>query len=515
MTEVELKFLLRPDDGEGTATLRRRLGALADGGARSAKLRTIYLDTPGGALAAAGIALRLRSARGRWTQTVKAGRAMQGGLSRAEEYDAPAPGGRLDLDAFANGLGERVRRVANGDALAPVFETAITRSTWAVPFGAARIEVAHDRGEVIAGERAEAIEELELELIDGPPEALYGLARKLFAHGPVRFSETNKAERGRRLAAGHPAVRAVAPRKAEAPALDPDGTAEAAAGAILTECWHQIAANAVAVAATEDIEGAHQLRVGLRRLRSAMKLLRPVMDGPAHRALAEEAKWLGREVGRLRDLEVAIAEMVVPAAGAAPQEPGFAPLAEALAARAAAERERLRATLAGERATGFLFDLAAYVSLRGWLDPADHAQTGRLATPFARLAADACAEADRRAAKRGRRIEVLDAEARHDLRKRLKELRYVVEYAEPALPAKKTAKLAGRLKKLQKVFGEMNDAAAAEALFLASDAPAADDPVAMRAAGRLIGTRLTAAERAWEEAVARWHAFAKTPRPWG
>ncbi|MEM9783080.1 MAG: CHAD domain-containing protein, partial [Pseudomonadota bacterium] len=159
-------------------------------------------------------------------------------------------------------------------------------------------------------------------------------------------------------------------------------------------------------------------------------------------------------------------------------------------------------------------DLAEYVALRGWLDPTDHTQTRRLALPFVELAEGAGRRADRRVRKRARDVETLDHDARHDLRKALKTLRYVVEFCAAAWPAKRSERFVKALKRLQTLFGDLNDAAMAEALFLADDAPAAHDPAAARAAGRLIGGSLAMADHAWEGVLARWRDFEKARRPW-
>ncbi|MEO1531988.1 MAG: CHAD domain-containing protein [Pseudomonadota bacterium] len=517
MKEIELKLLV---DAKGLTALRRRIAAAADGAPPKVRqLATVYLDTAEGGLAAAGIALRLRREGRSWTQTVKAGRSMRAGLSETREIDTPSRGGRVDLAAIPDpAVRDAVEAAAAGLPLAPVFETPMRRSTWEVAIEGARIEVALDRGEIRADGRAEALDELELELLEGPPGALFALARNLFPEGPLRFSTLNKAGRGRRLAAGDAAVPTARPRTAEAPAISPDSTVEAAGREILAECFAQIAANVEAVQAGDDPEGPHQLRVGLRRLRSALKLMRPAFDGQRFRAIEAEAKWLGGEAGRLRDLDVALADLVEPAAAKAPDEPGFVPLAAGLTARAAEERVRLRATLAGPRVTAFLFDLAEFVALRGWLDPADHDQTARLARPFAALAAEAMKAADAKAAKRAKAgkagIEALDIEARHELRKTLKALRYMLEFTAPSWPEKAVKRLLKPLKGLQTLFGSLNDAAMAEALFLSVESPAAGDPVAARAAGRLIGAANADAARDWEAARARWAAFAEVRRPW-
>lgn len=517
MKEIELKLLVARGE---LGALRRRIGTVAEGRPKRRQLRTIYLDTADEALAAGGVALRLRQAGRSWTQTVKRGRSLRAGLSETEEIDVPAPGGRVDLAALPAPLAAEIARLTGGLPLAPRYETVVARTTWEAEIGGGRVEIALDDGEVVAGERREPILELEIERLEGAPQAIFAIARTIFPAGPLRFSRANKAARGRRVAAGEPAVRPPAPVHAGDPGVAPDATAEAAAVAILAECAGQVAANIVAVTAHDDAEGPHQLRVGLRRLRAAARLLAPALgDGgprPTGRlaAIEAEARWLAGEVSRLRDLQVAREDLVAPAAAATPGETGFEALDRALADAVVAERAALVATLAGARVTGFVLDLAEYIALRGWLDPADHAQTARLATPFASLAGTAARRAEAKAARKARGIAGLEHEARHELRKALKMLRYIVEFGAPAWPAKRTTAFVKALKGLQTLFGALNDAAMAEALFLTEGGPGADDPTAQRAAGRLIGASNAAADHVWAEAVARWDAFAATKRPW-
>ena len=99
-------------------------------------------------------------------------------------------------------------------------------------------------------------------------------------------------------------VQSLAPRNAEVIALETDQRAEQATCDILRECLEQIAANKAVVQDLADPEGPHQLRVGLRRLRSAIAALSTVVDSPEMMRLGQEARWLGREVGKLRDIEV-------------------------------------------------------------------------------------------------------------------------------------------------------------------------------------------------------------------
>src|SRR3546814_16241328 len=85
------------------------------------------------------------------------------------------------------------------DAITPVFEVRIERRTWIISEGGATIELVLDSGEVVAGERTSPICEIELELKQGDPGALFAFARRIDAVEPARPGVQSKAERGSRL----------------------------------------------------------------------------------------------------------------------------------------------------------------------------------------------------------------------------------------------------------------------------------------------------------------------------
>jgi inorganic triphosphatase YgiF len=68
--------------------------------------------------------------------------------------------------------------------------------------GAARIELAHDRGHIAAAGRRLAVEELEFELQAGPPAALALVAARWVQRFGLWWDVRTKSERGHRLAAG-------------------------------------------------------------------------------------------------------------------------------------------------------------------------------------------------------------------------------------------------------------------------------------------------------------------------
>jgi len=515
MEELELKFVLN-EQTERQLRENPALFRLGGGKASTESFHSIYYDTKDRALKAAGIALRLRRKGRAWLQTVKAGRAIRSGLSSAIEAESRAPDGRLDLDRVPDPeIREEVKRRLAGAEPQPVCETRMrrTRSELALEDGS-RIELAIDVGEVRAGDRAAALREAELELISGPPAALFRAARLLFPEGGLEFSTLSKAQRGFLLAEQGRIADAPAPRHARTVPLRRGMRTGDATVAVLRECLDQIAANVLAVGHGEDPEGPHQLRIGLRRLRTVFALFLPAIDGAELVRLRAEAQWLGQAVGRVRDRDVVLGEMVAPAAAAEPGDAGLARLGGALEAAAAAEREALRETLRGPRVQGFLLDLAAFAETGGWLRPEDPAQAAALARPVAQHAAAALDACWRRVRRQARGIAGLSVEDRHELRKRLKRLRYAVEFLGPLHAKKRVKPFLARLKELQTLFGDLNDVAVAEALFAGPDAPGAGDAEAQRAIGRIIGARQARAEQAWTQARSEWRALRETPRFW-
>jgi inorganic triphosphatase YgiF len=511
--EVELKILL---DAAGAKRLRNRAAALAQSGEsiRNQSLNAVYYDTVDRALSAQRIALRVRKEGRRWVQTVKAGAGVIGGLSRVEEWEAPAPGGRLDLDLIPDPAARAaIDAACDGAPLGPVFETAFRRGSVRLPgpHGGV-VELAIDIGEIRAAGRAAPMAEAELELIEGDARDLFAVARTLFPEGPMRFSRRNKAARGFALADGAPAV-APTPAiiKAAPVTLAPAQTTEEAARDVLRACLDQIAGNAAAAALSDAPEAAHQLRVGLRRLRTAAALFREALGGPALAALEAEAKALADVAGAARDLDVLSEDLLAPLEA---DDAGVAALRAALDTRREERRAAMRARLSSPETPAFLFDLGAFVEGRGWLRPADFGQTAALAAPVAETARAALDTRWKKVAKLGAKVESLDIEARHDLRKRLKKLRYAVEFFDALYPSKVTKPFLKRLKALQDDFGALQDLATARLILLAPEAPGADDPAAQRAAGYALGRWEGAADAAFAAAKGHWAALAEAGPFW-
>ncbi|SDM06430.1 CYTH domain-containing protein [Franzmannia pantelleriensis] len=195
--EIELKLAL---DHDGFAALPA-LPLLATGAEPRRSLVNTYFDTPEGDLERAKVALRIRQVGERCLQTLKTSGAGSGGLSQRGEWEWPIDGPDLDLVGLAALPPMRDLDAATLDALAPRFRTDFQRRTWQLKWHDSHIELALDRGEIVAGSRQAEICELELELKAGEVAALWQLAETLAEQVALRPAQTSKAARGAALGA--------------------------------------------------------------------------------------------------------------------------------------------------------------------------------------------------------------------------------------------------------------------------------------------------------------------------
>ena len=269
----------------------------------------------------------------------------------------------------------------------------------------------------------------------------------------------------------------------------------------------------VLVAESEMVEGPHQLRVGLRRLRTAFKVFSPSFGGDAAAPLNDEARRLGQVVSGLRDLDVLIGD-VVKLAELGLDDTARDALLAALREMRAARRAEVRVALAAPEAVGFLFDLGRFIEARGWLAPSDYDQTTRLAAPIAEVAPTILAARRRKAMKLGRDVESLDSEALHTLRKELKTLRYAAEMFDGLFPVRKVGGYLRALKDIQDSFGSMTDAAMAEIWLTGPKAPGHASPSAQRAAGWVLGVLAAKVRNDRPNLFERWQRLAKADPFW-
>ncbi|MEM7238789.1 MAG: CHAD domain-containing protein [Pseudomonadota bacterium] len=503
--EIELKLEL--DAGSERRVRRHKWSGAFQGGRQMTRdLRTIYFDTADHQLAAAGLALRLRKAGRFWTQTVKIRNAFDLGLSSTTEHSCPAPGRRLALAGISDPtIRSEIENAIDGSVLTPLFETRITRTSRLVRLPGSVIEISVDIGEIATDEGQEPLREIELELVDGDPSQIFIVLKHLFPDGSLALSTSSKADRGYALITGLPDPEGLIPRRARRlNLLATDSIAEAIRASLRETCG-QTVTNRHAAIGTMPPDVLKQLRIGLRRFRSALALFKKYASGMRAAHLNEEARWLASEIAKVRDLDVILNDILVPERQVSP-DPGFEIIERDLHQRLVAARNRLGPLLKSARVQAFLIDMMAF-SLTADFGAGSRKKVighaGRLlGKRWSKVRS--CAE----------NLETLSIEQRHDLRKQLKKMRYSIEFLRALYPDQDLKPFLKRLKRLQAIFGDLNDAAMVEEMFMAPDAPLADDFAAQRAVGRLIGSRMARAEVAWVDARTLWTDIDETAVFW-
>lgn len=504
MSEIELKFLV---DKEAAKRLRSilRKNRSKKSRIRTRRLRSIYFDTDDQALHNAGFSVRLRRDGDDWLQTVKTRTAVRAGLSNVEEFEGPAPGKRFCMDAIPDEQArQRVRDIASCASLKPVCETVMNRTSGIISDGnGTRAELSVDIGRVVAGDRRAKFCEAEIELIEGEVAALYLMASDLLRGEDFSFSRLSKSDRGYLLAAEGRIDGDHLPRKAATVALEPGQSVWSARRDIFRECLDQIVMNIDAIHATDDPEGPHQLRVGLRRLRSALFIFHSVTAKSDGRRLEREVRWLGRKVGALRDRDVAVIDIVEPHERSHPDGKGITALKKSLEKDAAATRGKVRRLLGRRRVHRLLFEIAR-VSETPLAAGRKKAGKGlETCVDLPELMVEALNRSWEPTVKLGDEIDHLSVEARHELRKDLKKLRYVTEFSAPLFAGDRYQAFLKQLKQLQDVFGHLNDVAMITGIFADEQGPAGRGKGKKAIAG-ILQERQAMARQDWKKAQALW-----------
>ncbi len=503
--ELELKLERTPQELQRVGT-HPALGALTVGAPVTRTLRSIYFDTPDHRLRAQGMSLRLRAIGDRWVQTIKSSSGVKNGISDADEPETPLVGPEPDVAAINDGKVRRtIQKALKASTLEPQFETVVTRTTRKLHSDKGDLELALDQGVIRAGAMESNLCEAELELKSGSPDCLLETATALFSSEPIRLAEASKAERGYNLVLRRQDA-SVAPQKARHVVLRGNETCAHALAQFVESATEQIAVNRRAVLETDDPEAAHQLRIGLRRLRSALRAFRPLADTPATRELEEHAREVGSSVGELRNADVFIENVYSPVAGVMKGEPGFGELREALVSHRAARRDEARAALLGDQWS----KMQLYLVL--W--PQTIEGNDKLQVPVRAFADKALSKAWKKIAKQASGIADLSVEQRHDLRKALKGFRYTAEFFGSLYDKQQVEKFVKDVKVLQDVFGYVNDVATAKAFNDICHERCGENRQAQRAAGYVLGWHDVSARHVWDRAPMEWRRLKKCAHFW-
>jgi inorganic triphosphatase YgiF len=496
--ELEIKFQL--GDGAREA-LESELFPRAT--AQVSQLHATYFDTPGHHMRDGGFSLRVRRNGDRYVQTLK--HSQGGGLFQRQEWETEVGGPDLDLAALKDTPAEAAVKDA---PLAPAFTVEVERRVHVWTHGRTRIEVSLDTGRIAAGDRHEAVAELELELIAGSAKALFALARQLQGKAELTLLFESKAERGYRLA-GHDGVAAL---KAQQTAVGPRTTAGHAFQLIAREALIQVAGNARLLQRSHSPEVLHQARVGLRRLRAALSAFRHMLDPEGLNYARTETKWLAGQLSEARDLDVFLQKTA--SSDEIEDDARRAAFLRALRMAQADAYDKALAAVGSERFRSLLLQLAEWIEAGAWKRLAADEPRRLRDGPVSALAGEILERLDHRLRKRSRKFMRIDAAARHDLRKQAKKLRYAAAFFGEAFPKhpKRRQRFVAALRTLQDRLGELNDMAMARTVAMRAVGRRSGD-VAF-AAGLEVGRLTTDEDAVLDAANDAFKAFRKAPRFW-
>ena len=512
--EIKIKF--RIDAGKAIG-LRRSRWWQRLGPARRQSLHSTYFDTSDWQLHDSNISLRTRNDGKTIIQTIKMARSTCDAVSR-DEWETlipdPTPDPSLVIDPA---LPEAFRTLTSID-LRPVFEVDVQRETRCLESGPARIDISSDEGVVRVGRKREGIHEVELELLAGGVDELFAQARRMSDLVDGRLHARTRSDVGCALTrTDRPWSRA--PRLKLAPGM----TAAESFQLIAHNSLEHLTANDDCARLNLHVEGVHQCRIALRRLRSALKIYGPLVRRKPIEPIEEDVRWLGKILGMARDLDVLQIDLLEPAIAALGEAAQLAPLLANLEARKAQAYRQVREALDSARYRHFVISLCAL----GYHDDLGKSGDGPTSfnQPLPDFASRALSRTHEKLLKRGQGFETLSKTQRHEVRIALKKLRYAVDFFAAVFDEERKSKFFKKLARLQEDLGGMNDVVVAEGMLARLTgvsegdgappiAPAMSQGKLVFAAGSILGWHRRRAVEIDIRVIKDWHSFVQAKPFW-
>lgn len=497
MNEFELKFEI------SAQSLPKIVAAVHAKKAQLQLLQAFYFDTIDGALAKNGLTLRMRKEGNDWVQTAKG--STSNALDRLEH--------NVEIGSLATNVAEiKVSglKTAGNDvfsympsinvlrhkdekvgklmikalkikpnepipALILLYKTDVQRLKFIVKQAGSVIEIALDQGMVISGGRSAALRELEIELKqldlkEGAPKHAIALARTWCAKYGLWLSTINKSMKGQRLHDGVLPSQLKGAILEAKPKLKPHANDQQMVKAVFESCLNQILANASEIASgtvvndenhNQNSEHIHQLRVGIRRLRTAMRELSPLVDG-IDSAWEKPLIDVFRRLGEERDydhLNHVLQPQILAAGG--PAFNAYIGDAKHLDVSAAVRSKAFQDTL---------LCLIAFVNSSYLNDSSsndaenveDKIKKNYSHKKVRKILANRLDRLHKKIVKEGKKFLNLTETQQHSVRKHFKRLSYLAEFSAPQLPTsaaykKRILAVITALKPVQDALGFYND----------------------------------------------------------
>jgi CHAD domain-containing protein len=456
--EISCRFDLDPQD---CAWLQETLARLGANPAEKTRDFALYLDTQEAEIGNHGLALSVRRSGEIAPEDLKSGVASfacglqepPGWVRCVEPLSAATSG------AARRWLGSILRRRDALQNLRILFQIETQASRWNAAPGRANVAIHIERARVSAN-RTQASFATAAFLCDGEPTEFFRLLAEISAK--LRMSAEEIALRGYRFCA----ILRDSHITAFPPKLVASTDAATAFRTIARACVDHFLLNEAAVRMKRDREAVHQCRIALRRLSTGLRLFSSLVSGAGRDALRPDLKWLRTYLRKARDLDVLIADVIMPVIGSDPPD-ATKRLLRGIEERRDSAYEELVAALAAPRTAELLLRIVGWIEAGDWsLDPEREIQRRE---KIVRFAERKLAKASHKFEARCANLEESDLERRHQIRIRAKNLRYSSEFFEALVetprgkPARrKTARkrfqaFVDALKDLQAVLGKQND----------------------------------------------------------
>ncbi len=479
---TQLRLELDPADLPKLQGLKQ-LKDLSIGRAVTRPISTSYFDTPDHQLHDSGVVLEIKTHGHGYLQSVRAdGVRLENGVVH-REWENPLPSPDPDPTAIADLDLRTLATPLPGTSLEPVITATIKHTTRRLAIGAdGEATLTLESGEIEASGKKRQIAQLALSSEEAGAD-LFDLALEISEQVPLRIATADLERKAFELLRGdEPGW-----RKAIKLGLDADASVETVLHAILEHCLDHLKDNERGTLQSDHPEGVHQMRVAMRRMRSALRTFRSVLPPDQYDRITDEVKWLTKSLADTRDLDVFMDEIVGPVAAAFPDEPAFEVTMARLAADRDAARAEARQAVASSRYTRFLLETGAWMSRRAWRNQPVSEASIILFQPITTLSDQLIAKLFKKVRKRGKRFAEMTIEEKHQLRIDVKRLRYAIDFFSSLYPAKSVKAFIVHLQKLQDGLGYMNDLAVAEELIGKLIATAdAKSEAAIRHAGALV-----------------------------
>ncbi len=296
------------------------------------------------------------------------------------------------------------------------------------------------------------------------------------------------------------------------PPLTPEQSVSEALTAILRHDFTTLLAWQDIARSWEDIEGVHQTRVALRRLRSALSLFANAVPREVSNPWREELRWIAGQLGGARDLDVFIDEGLSAVRGQL-QLPGEPLLRElAINQRARCYHDQVVPMLDSDRYQQLIEQFPEWFEARAWEQATlTDKQRARLTKPISGYARKRLDRLARQVLTAGAQMDREDSESMHALRIECKKLRYAAEFFRSLFDG--MGEFIGHLKGLQDLLGVMHDVAVTRHLLdnlLGTDTRRE----LLLYAGALIGWRECHYRQLSVRFDAAWAELAAARRPW-